>query len=48
MMVIDPELIKVMRKTESYFVPDLAFSYHVLYTFAHASHMLQREVDRDN
>ena len=48
MMVNDPELIKVVSKTESYFVPDLAFSYHVLYTLAHASHMLQREVVRDN
>ena len=48
MMVDDPELIKVVSKSESYFAPDLAFSYHVLYTFAHAFHMRQRGVVRDN
>jgi hypothetical protein len=48
MMVDDPELIKVVSKSESHFTPDLAFSYHVLYTFAHAFHMRQRGVVRDN
>ena len=48
MMVNNPELIKVVSKSESDFTPDLAFSYHVLYTFAHAFHMRQREVVRDN
>jgi hypothetical protein len=48
MMVDSPELIKVVSKTESHFTPDLAFSYHVLYTFAHAFHMYQRKVVSDN
>jgi hypothetical protein len=48
MMVDSPELIKVVSKSESHFTPDLAFSYHVLYTFAHAFHMRQRGVVRDN
>ena len=48
MMVNNPELIKVVSKSESDFTPDLAFSYHVLYTFAHAFHMRQRGVVRDN
>jgi hypothetical protein len=48
LMVDNPELIKVVSKTESHFTPDLAFSYHVLYTFAHAFHMRQRAVVSDN
>jgi hypothetical protein len=48
MMVDNPELIKVVSKMESHFTPDLAFSYHVLYTFAHAFHMRQRAVVSDN
>jgi hypothetical protein len=48
MMVDTPELIRVVSKSESHFTPDLAFSYHVLYTFAHAFHMRQRGVVRDN
>jgi len=48
MMVDSPELIKVVSKSESHFTPDLAFSYHVLYTFAHAFHMRQRGVVSDN
>lgn len=48
MMVDDPELIKVPGQSESHFTPDLAFSYHVLYTFAHVFHMRQRGVVRDN
>ena len=48
MMVDSPELIRVVSKSESHFTPDLAFSYHVLYTFAHAYHMRQRGVVRDN
>ena len=48
MMVDNPELIKVVSKMESHFTPNLAFSYHVLYTFAHAFHMRQRKVLNDN
>ena len=48
MMVDDPELIKIVSKSESDFTPDLAFSYHVLYTFAHVFHVRQRGVVRDN
>jgi hypothetical protein len=33
---------------ESNLTPDLAFSYHILYTFAHVFHMRQRGVVRVN
>ena len=46
-MIENPSLIKVVSKDED-FSSELAFSYHVLYTFAHAFHMRQRGVVRDN
>ena len=47
-MIENPNLIKVVSKGEKNFTSELAFSYHVLYTFAHAFHMYQRKVVSDN
>jgi hypothetical protein len=47
-MMEHPELIKVVNKSEKNFTSDLAFSYHILYTFAHAFHMYQRKIVSDN
>ncbi len=47
-MIEHPELIKVVNKSEKNYTSDLAFSYHILYTFAHAFHMHQRQVVSDN
>jgi hypothetical protein len=47
-MIENPNLIKVISKGEQNFTSELAFSYHVLYTFAHAFHMYQRKVVSDN
>ena len=47
-MVMDkPQLMKVVTKQINP-SPDIAFSYHILYTFAHAFHMHQRKVVSDN
>jgi hypothetical protein len=46
-MIENPNLIKVVSKDED-FTSELAFSYHILYTFAHAYHMYQRKVVSDN
>jgi hypothetical protein len=46
-MIENPSLIKVVSKDED-FSSELAFSYHILYTFAHAFHMYQRKVVNDN
>ena len=42
-----PELIKVVNKVEGYQSADVAYAYHILYTFAHFSHMRQRGVVSD-
>jgi hypothetical protein len=47
-MMEHPNLIKIVSKDEKEFTSELAFSYHVLYTFAHAFHMYQRKVVSDN
>jgi hypothetical protein len=47
-MMENPNLIKIVSKDEKEFTSELAFSYHVLYTFAHAFHMYQRKVVSDN
>lgn len=47
MVVERPELMKVVSKQINP-SPDIAFSYHILYTFAHAFHMYQRRVVTDN
>jgi hypothetical protein len=47
-MIENPDLIKVVSKDEKDFTSELAFSYHILYTFAHAFHMYQRKVVSEN
>jgi CRISPR/Cas system-associated endonuclease Cas3-HD len=47
-MIENPNLIKVVSKGEKNFTSELAFSYHILYTFAHAFHMYQRKVVSNN
>ena len=48
MMIDRPELIKVVSKVESDWSSDVAYSYHVLFSFAHVFHMRQRNVLSDN
>ena len=48
MGVEQPELIKVISNVQSNFSPDVAYAYHILFTFAHAFHMRQRKVLSDN
>ena len=48
MMIDRPELIKVVSKVESDWSSDVAYSYHILFTFAHVLHMRQRNVLNDN
>ena len=46
--VQQPGLIKVISNVKSDWTPEVAFSYHILYTLAHAFHMRQRKVLSDN
>jgi hypothetical protein len=48
MMIDRPELIKVVSKAESNWSSDVAYSYHILFTFAHVLHMRKRNVLSDN
>ena len=48
MMIDRPELIKVVSKVESDWSADVAYSYHILFSFAHVFHMRQRNVLSDN
>jgi hypothetical protein len=48
MGVEQPELIKVVSNVQSNLSPDVAYAYHILFTFRHAFHMRQRKVLRDN
>jgi hypothetical protein len=43
-----PQLIKVISKSESDWSPEVAYSFHIMYTFAHVFHMRQRNVLNDN
>jgi hypothetical protein len=43
MGVEKPELIKVVNNIEGYQSADVAYAYHILYTFSHIYHMRQRE-----
>ena len=43
-----PELIKVVNNVERDLSSEVAYSYHILYTFAHVYHMRQRGVLGDN
>jgi hypothetical protein len=48
MAVERPELISVVNNVERDLSSDVAYSYHILYTFAHVYHMRQRGVVGDN
>jgi hypothetical protein len=48
MAVERPELIRVVNNVERDLSSDVAYSYHVLYTFAHVYHTRQRGVVSDN
>ena len=48
MMIDRPELIKVVSKVETDWSSDVAYSYHILLSFAHVFHMRQRNVLSDN
>ena len=48
MAVERPELIRVVNNVERDLSSEVAYSYHILYTFAHVYHMRQREVVSDN
>jgi hypothetical protein len=40
-MTVDrPELVKILNKDESDWIPEMAYVYHILYIFAHVYHML--------
>jgi hypothetical protein len=43
-----PELIRVVSNVGSNLTPDMAYAYHILYTFAHVFHMRQRKLLKDN
>jgi hypothetical protein len=43
-----PQLMKIFSNVESYQSEEIAFTYHLLQTFAHAYHMHQRKVVSDN
>jgi len=43
-----PEPIRVVSKIESDWSSEVAFAYHILFTFAHVFHMRKRKVLSDN
>ena len=43
-----PELIKILSNVQSDWSAEIAFTYHILNTFAHVFHMRQRKVLSDN
>ena len=43
-----PQLIRIVSNVESDLTEEIAFTYHLLHTFAHAYHMHQRKVVGDN
>src|ERR671919_1036949 len=48
MAVERPELIRIVSNVESDLTEEVAFTYHLLHTFAHVFHMHQRNVVSDN
>jgi hypothetical protein len=48
MAVERPGLIRIVSNVESDLTEEIAFTYHLLHTFAHAYHMYQRKVVSDN
>ena len=47
-MIDRPELTKVVSKVESDWSSEVAYAYHILFTFAHVFHMRTRKVLSDN
>lgn len=47
-MIERPELIKVVSKVESDWSSEVAYAYHIPFTFAHVFHMRTRKVLSDN
>jgi hypothetical protein len=43
-----PELIRVVSKVESHWSSEVAYAYHILFTFAHVFHMRKRKLLSDN
>jgi hypothetical protein len=48
MAVERPELMKIVSNVESDLTQEVAYTYHILYTFAHVFHMYQRKVVSNN
>ena len=48
LLVQKPQLMKIISNADSYQTEEMAFTYHLLQTFAHAYHMHQRKVVSDN
>jgi hypothetical protein len=48
LLVEKPQLMNIISNAESYETEEMAFTYHLLQTFAHAYHMYQRKVVSDN
>jgi hypothetical protein len=48
MAIERPELIKVLSNVQSDWSAEIAYTYHILNTFAHVFHMRQRKVLSDN
>ena len=48
MAVEKPELIRIVSNVESDVSEEIAFTYHILHSFAHIYHMRQRKVVGDN
>ena len=48
LMVEKPQLMKIFSNVESKNTEEMAFTYHLLQTFAHVYHMHQRKVVSDN
>jgi hypothetical protein len=48
MAIERPKLIKVLSNIQSDWSAEIAFTYHILNTFAHVFHMRQRKVLSDN
>ena len=43
-----PELMSIVSNVESNLTEEIAYTYHLLHTFAHAYHMYQRKVVSEN
>jgi hypothetical protein len=48
MAVEKPQLMRIVSNFESDLTEEIAYTYHLLHTFAHAYHMYQRRVVSDN